>query len=296
MEMTPMGPFPFTALPKRPRLEWPGQAQLAFWAVPNVEVFMFNWPMPGEQNQRPDPTRFAHPHVRQWCQREYGNRAGIWRLMEVMAKHGVRGTVALNSSVCDYRPEIVRTAMELGWEFMGHGQTNSRRVPEVASASDEIRSTLDRIEAFTGKRPRGWLGPGLDETWDTLEILADEGVQYVCDWVCDDMPFKIELPTGKAIYSLPYNFECNDVPAFLYRNYTTAEFEAVIRAQFDTLYREGATAARVMGLALHPWQMGLPHRISFLDSAFDYLFEHPNVWKATGSEILDAYMTSGAAV
>jgi peptidoglycan/xylan/chitin deacetylase (PgdA/CDA1 family) len=208
----------------------------------------------------------------------------------------MRGTVALNSYVCDFRPDVVRAALDLGWEIMGHGQTNSRRVPEVPDARDEIRRTLDRIESFTGKRPRGWLGPGLDETWDTLEILADEGVQYVSDWVCDDMPFKIELPGGRHIVSMPYSFECNDVPAFLYRHYTTAEFESVIRSQFDTLYREGTESARVMALAIHPWQMGLPHRIPYLDSALGYLFSHPGVWKATGSEIVDAYLASAAAI
>jgi len=291
----PMGPFAFTALPKRPTMHWPDGGRVAFWIIPNVEVFMFDYPMPGEENQRPDPSRFRYPHVRQWSQREYGNRAGVWRLMEVMSKHGMPGTVALNSWVCRYRPDIVRATVDLGWEIMGHGQTNSRRIPEVEDAHDEIKRTLDEIEAFTGTRPRGWLGPGLDETWDLLEWLVDEGVQYVCDWVCDDMPFKIDV-RGKTIVSMPYSFECNDVPAFLYRKYTTAEFEEVVRAQFDTLYREGAESARVMGLAIHPWQMGLPHRIGHLDSMLSYILGHPGVAKATGSQILQWYLHSAAAV
>jgi peptidoglycan/xylan/chitin deacetylase (PgdA/CDA1 family) len=155
MEKTQFGPFPFTALPKRPHLQWPAGAQLALWVIPNIEVFMLDYPMPGENNERPDPSKFANPHVRRWSQREYGNRAGVWRLMELLKKHDIRGTVALNSLVCDHRPEIVHAAMELGWEFMGHNQTNSRRSTELPDERDEIRRTLDRIERFTGKRPRG---------------------------------------------------------------------------------------------------------------------------------------------
>ena len=129
-----------------------------------------------------------------------------------------------------------------------------------------------------------------------LEILVDEGVQYVADWVCDDMPFKIELGGGRRILSIPYSFECNDVPAFMYRHYTSAEFEQVIRNQFDTLYKEGAESARVMAIAIHPWQFGQPHRIPYFDSALRYILDHPQVWKATGSEIVDAYLASPQAL
>lgn len=295
MQKTPTGPMPFTPLPHRPRMRWPNGERLAFWLIPNIELFVLDWPMPGEANERPDPARFAYPHVRRWSQREYGNRAGVWRMMESMARRGMRGTVALNSMVCEHRAHIVRAAMDLGWEFIGHGQTNSRRLPEVRDEREEIRRTLDDIESFTGKRPRGWLGAGLDETWDTLDILIDEGVQYVADWVCDDMPFKMDVG-GRQILSIPYSFEANDVPGILYRHYTTPEFEQVVRAQFDTLYRESAESARVMALAVHPWQIGLPHRIGHFDAMLDYILGHPGVWKATGSEIIDAYLGSEMAI
>ena len=295
MEKNPSGPFPFTALPHRQKLQWPHNHRLPFWVIPNIEVFMLDFPMPGDANERPNLATFQHPHVRRWAQREYGNRAGVWRIMEIMARHGVRGTVALNSLVCKHRPEVVRAAMDFGWEFMGHCQTNSKRLHEVPDAHDEIKRTLDAIEAFTGARPRGWLGAGLDETWDTLDLLIEEGVDYIADWICDDMPFKMDVG-GRQIVSIPYSFESNDVPAFLYRRESTPEFEQVVRSQFDTLYKESAGAARVMALAIHPWQMGLPHRAPHLDSMLGYICSHPGVWKATGSEIVDAYLASPAAV
>lgn len=281
------GPFPYTPVNRRPRLAWPGGARLALWVIPNIEIFPLDEPVPGGTGKAPD--------IINWAARDYGARVGIFRMMEVMSRHGVRGTVALNSEVCDGYPEIVEDAVALGWEFMGHNQSNSRYL-HLMSPQDERKVVLDtfnRIEAATGARPRGWLSSGLQQSWHTLDYLIEAGATYVADWINDDQPYLMDVD-GRRLVSIPYSGEINDLPQILRMGRTADEFETMIRRQFDTLYREGAESGRVMAICLHPFIIGVPHRISALDSALEYICGHDGVWKATGSEIIDHYLDSGA--
>jgi peptidoglycan/xylan/chitin deacetylase (PgdA/CDA1 family) len=150
-----------------------------------------------------------------------------------------------------------------------------------------------KIEQITGSKPRGWLGSGLQETWNTLDYLAASGIDYVCDWVNDDQPYLMDVGAGRMV-SLPYSTEINDLPAFHRFFRSVEDFEAMIRRQFDTLYREGAESGRVMAIALHPFVIGMPHRIWALESGLDYIAGHDDVWFATGREIVDHYLASGS--
>ena len=163
----------------------------------------------------------------------------------------------------------------------------------LADARAEIFTTYERIEAFTGTRPVGWLGAGIEETWNSLDYLIDAGAPYGADWICDDQPYLMDVG-GRRIVSTPYSFETNDIN-FIYRKFEPAVFERMIRDQFDTLYREGAETGRVMAICLHPWVVGMPHRIGYLDSALEYICRHEGVWKATDAEIARHYLDSGAA-
>src|SRR2546425_12291218 len=145
------GPFPYVPINRRPTITWPNGARLALWTSPNVEPFPLNEPVPGGTGLAPD--------VINWAPRDYGNRVGIFRMMEVMARHGVRGTVALNAEVCDDYPQIIEDARALGWEFMGHNQSNARLLHLMAP--DEERrgglATVSPLEKATGHRPKGGL-------------------------------------------------------------------------------------------------------------------------------------------
>lgn len=274
------GPFPYSAMPSRAPLRWPNGARLALWVIPNIESFALDEPIAGGTGKVPD--------VPAWSVREYGARVGVFRIMEVLRRHGVRGTVALNADVCDAYPEIVTAAVDLGWELMGHGVTNTRRLDAVADEAATVRETFERIERATGKRPAGWLSPGLQETWDTLEHLAACGAGYVADWTVDDRPIWLTAG-GTQLVGVPYTFELNDKPAYERMGRTAEEFEGTIRRQFDVLYAESATSSNVMAIALHPYLSGHPHRIGALDGALAYVRSHGDVWLATGSEIADAF-------
>jgi allantoinase len=275
-------PFSYIPIHKRPRIVWPNNARLALWVIPNIEVFSLN-----EHIVANDQI----PNVPAFSQRDYGARVGIWRIMEVLERYRVRATVALNSEVCDAYPEIIAEAVGLDWEFMGHNESNTRRLNQIQPEEEKplIIRSLQRIEQATGKKPVGWLGSGLQETWHTVQHLADAGCKYVADWVNDDQPYLMHVGE-KSIVSLNYSLEINDKPAFEYHNRTAEEFETMIRRQFDVLYREGAVSGRVMAIALHPYIIGVPYRIDALDAALRYICSHEGVWLATGEEIVDYYL------
>ncbi|HEY8580344.1 MAG TPA: polysaccharide deacetylase family protein [Beijerinckiaceae bacterium] len=265
--------FPYTAIVDRPPVKWPNGARVALWVVPNIEHFHLELG-PGA------------PDVRNHGRRDYGNRVGVWRLMETLTKHGVRGTVALNGEVVRHYPRIMEECAKLDWELMGHGMTNSvmlsgmDRERELAC----IRETRAAVESC-GQKMRGWLGPGLTETFATLDLLRAEGVEYVADWCNDDLPYRM----NNGLYSIPYTLEMNDMPLFANPSISIVDFERRIRDSFDVLYAEGAVNGRAMCIALHPFLIGAAHRIKYLDSALAYIRSHPDVWLATGAEIIEAY-------
>jgi peptidoglycan/xylan/chitin deacetylase (PgdA/CDA1 family) len=281
------GPFPYSPIIHRPKLTWSGGAHVALWVIPNIEFFALDEKVPAGSGGSNAPV----PDVPQWAVRDYGNRVGVFRMMETLARYGVRGTVALNSEVCAHHPQIIQEGNRLGWEWMGHNESNTRRLNALAPGEEPrvIENTLATIQKAAGKRPVGWLGSGLQETWDTVDLLAANGVEYVADWVNDDQPYAMTLDNGKTILSVPYSHEINDKPAFENHHRTADEFRDMICRQFDTLYREGAESGRVMAICLHPYITGVPHRIGALDAALDYITRHDRVWKATGAEIARHY-------
>ena len=281
-------PFPYSPIVDRLAWRWPNGSRLALWIIPNIEVFALHERMPAGSGNVPDVPAYGV--------RDYGNRVGVWRIIEVLDRYRMRATAALNSEVCDACPRIIEEGVRRGWEFMGHGESNTRRLTTVTPEDEGrvIHNALERIRRATGGRPEGWLGPGLQETWHTLAHLAAEGLAYVADWVNDDQPYFVDVG-GRRLVSVPYSYEVNDKPAYETHHLTPEQFEALVRRQFDVLYRESATAARVMAIALHPYITGVPHRIDALDSALAYIAGHPGVWPATGAEIARAYREAGPA-
>jgi peptidoglycan/xylan/chitin deacetylase (PgdA/CDA1 family) len=287
MQPSSRGPFPNLPIARRKHFEWPDGNRLALWVVPNLEYFHLDDPLPGIHNERVAAASAKVPDVRSWSIREYGNRVGVWRFFDVLSRYGIRGTAALNSDLCDFHPEIIDRAVELGWEFMGHGQTNAVRLNEMPPEQEAaaIRATLERIAAATGVRPKGWLGAGVAETWHTLDHLLAEGVEYVADWTCDDLPFRMQVG-GRTLFSVPYTLQASDSCQCYNQKATADEFERVLIRQFDWLYRESERAPRVMAISIHPFIAGVPHWIGALDAALEHACSHAGVWRATGGEIV----------
>lgn len=285
MKQRPYGPFEYAPIIHRKKLEWPNGARVALWVIPNIEFFSLAERIPTAS------ATGKLPDVPSWAARDYGNRVGVFRFMEVFDRYGIRATVALNSDICLHHPQIIAEGNKRQWEWMGHNKTNTTRLIDLPEGKEPevIKEVLDTIQRVAGKRPKGWLGSGLQETWSTLDILAVEDVEYVCDWANDDQPYAMSLEGGKGIVAIPYSQDINDIPAFERHNRTADEFRDMICRQFDTLYAEGAQSGRVMAICLHPYLTGRPYRIQALDQALAYICAHKEVWLATGSEIISAY-------
>ncbi|HZM35183.1 MAG TPA: polysaccharide deacetylase family protein [Burkholderiales bacterium] len=284
--MLPRDRLPYSAIVDRPRLELPSGARLAVWTIVNVEEWSIERPMP-RMVLSPPLGQPLQPDLPNWAWHEYGMRVGFWRLAEVLKKFDIKATLAINGSVCRTYPRVAKAALEAGWEFMGHGYIQ-RPMHHVEDQRAAIRQTIEEIRAFTGKAPRGWESPGLTETYDTIDWLAEAGIEYVADWVLDDQPVEIRTAT-RPVVSIPYTVELNDIPMMLLQSHPSAEWLQRGIDHFERLYAEGEKSARVMAISVHPYITGVPHRVGYLERLYETIRQRPGVLMWKGEEILDWY-------
>lgn len=266
----------------RPRIRWPNGARVAFWVAPNIEFYELDPPRNPARAAWPRPV----PDVLNYSYRDYGNRCGFWRMHDAMAKHGVRGSVSLNVAMCQHHPEIVRACADAGWEFYSHGTYNTRYLFGMSEEQERavIRDSIDTIREYTGQKLDGWLAPALTYTDDTLDLVAEMGLTYVCDLFHDDQPGPVRVRSGR-LASIPYSLEMNDVIVYNVNLVQPRRYAEILKRQFDRLYREGETSGTVMCIPLHPYLVGHPYRISAFEEALAYIAGHDGVWLATGREI-----------
>jgi len=289
--MLPNERISYSAIPDRPSLILPGGARLVVWVIINVEEWNPRETMP-RTVLTPPAGGSPMPDLPNWAWHEYGNRIGFWRILEVLDHFRIRAVVAINGSAIQAYEPISRAALERDWEFIGHGfgQKNMQNVPDERA---DIARTREVIREFTGRAPRGWLGPGLTETWETPDILAEEGYEYVCDWVLDDQPVVLKTRT-RPLVSVPYTQECNDVAMMLIQHHQAAEYRDRAIAQFEQLYDDARESARIMALVAHPYIMGAPHRLRYFREALEHIRSRPGVFFWTGEQILDWYTNVSA--
>jgi allantoinase len=282
-------PFDYSPIARRTQHALPDGAQLAVWIGVNIEHY--RWGQPALSLAQftaqlvPDPTNYG------W--RDYGPRVGIWRLIEILDTFGVRASAVMNSEVCVHYPEIVEEALQRRWAVVAHGRDNSTwqtgmELDEERAFITEIVETLERA---TGRRPSGWLGPALTATPNTYNLLAELGFTYTLDWANDDQPYPLKVQSGKLI-SVPYSSEVNDIPAFVLHHQTGEEFAQSLVDQFETLYEEGASSLRIMGIGIHPFLVGQPFRARHFARALEHIVKHERVWLTTSDEIAAWYQSA----
>jgi peptidoglycan/xylan/chitin deacetylase (PgdA/CDA1 family) len=229
------------------------------------------------------------PDVPNWSWHEYGMRVGAWRFFDLFARLGIRPTLATNARVCEDYPRVAEQAKRDGWEFMGHAY-DQMPIHKHEDQAAMIGRSMDILERFTGKRPVGWLGPGLTQTLETPELLVAAGVKYIGDWVYDDEPTVIRTANGPLV-TLPYTVELNDIPMMIVQHHESDYLLKRAIDQFDRLYAEGKDRAKIMALAIHPYISGQPHRIKYLEAIYDYVNRFEGVLHWNGAEILDWYQS-----
>jgi len=289
--MLPHERVAYSPIVNRPRLALPG-ARLAVWVIVNVEEWNPREAMP-RTVLTPPAGGSPMPDIPNWAWHEYGNRVGFWRMLDVLDRFAVPVVLAINGSAIETYEPIARAALDRGWEFIGHGygQKNMQKVPDERA---DIVKTTQVIRGFTGRAPRGWLGPGLTETWDTPDILAEEGYEYVCDWVLDDQPVLLQT-RSRPLVSVPYTQECNDVAMMLIQHHTAREYRDRSIDQFEQLYADSNQSARVMALVMHPYIMGAPHRLRYVEETLRHMRAREEVVFWTGEQILDWFLAAQAA-
>lgn len=286
--------IPYQAIVDRPRLHLPDGKRIAVWVIVNVEEWRIERPMP--RTVLPPPMgQPLLPDVPNWAWHEYGMRAGFWRQHAALTQRNIPVTLAINGNVCRSYPRVAEAARDADWEFMGHGfvQGPMHRLEDQRQA---IEDAMSAIAAFTGTRPRSWESPGLTETDETLDLLREAGIDYVADWVIDDLPQDIDTPHG-PITTIPYTVEVNDIAVHALQHHDSEVFLTRGKRQFDRLYAEAAENARVMAISVHPYITGVPHRIKALEDLLDHVGGHDGTLWMTASEIGDWYraqMSGGA--
>jgi allantoinase len=285
--MQPRERLAFSPIEGRAPLKFPAGIRLVVWPVLALEDWDISRAMarmvispPQGQPMLPD-----HPN---WSRHEYGMRVGFWRLKKVLERVGATPTVTLNAKVCDTYPQVVAACIEAGWELNAHGY---EQIPmhKVEDQRAVIQKSIAVIEKFSGKRPRGWFGPGLTQTFDTLDYLSEAGIEYIGDWVLDDEPVTLKT-AHRPIVALPYNFEIHDIVLMALQHHPSDMMHRRAMDHFECLYAESAERAKIMAIAVHPYLSGAPHRIKHVERTYEDILGRPGVACWDGARILDWYL------
>jgi allantoinase len=286
--MQPHERLAFSPIEGRPPLKLPAGARMVIWPVLALEHWDISRPMarmvispPQGQPLQPD-----HPN---WSWHEYGMRVGVWRLMRMLDRLKAPPTVTLNARVCETYPQVVAACVERGWELNAHGyeQMPMHKVDDQRAA---IERSIAVIEKFSGRRPRGWFGPGLTQTFDTLDHLSAAGIEYIGDWVLDDEPVTLKT-AHRPVVALPYNFEVHDIVLMNLQHMSSDMMFARGIDQFDCLYRESAERPKFMAVGMHGYLSGVPHRIGHVERLYETMLARPGVVCWNGEQILDWYLS-----
>ena len=284
--------YDWSPLLNRGVLRWPDNARVALCVIVNLEHVQWTPPegshntvLAGGLAPRPFPDYSLFSH------REYGHRVGIFRVLDTLEQHGIKATVAMDGLTAENYPYLVQHCKDRGCEIIGHGKSASQVITNNMPAEEEleyIQTSIDALRRATGTAPTGWLGPEYGESSRTPQLLAQAGISYVCDWANDEQPYPMKSDSGE-LFALPAMLELDDIVALWDRRVPIDRYAQMLKESFDTLYQDGEQTGRLMVLNLHPWLIGQPFRIGYLNDALGHMVRRSGVWAATGSQIIDWY-------
>ena len=285
--------YDWSPITKRGVLRWPDSARVAICVIVNLERFEWQAPegsfqaasLSGGISPRPFPDYMRLSH------RDYGHRVGIFRVLDVLEKYGIKPTVAMDALSAEHYPFLVNHCLQRGCEIIGHGISVSQMITSNMSEQQEreyIRNSVGTLKRTTGVAPVGWLGAEYGESARTPQLLSQEGIRYVCDWTNDEQPYLLKTAHGE-LFALPIMLELDDVNALWDRHVAIGRYRDMLKEGFDTMYRDSSESGRLLTLNLHPWLIGQPFRIRYLDDALGHMMRRKKVWAASGSEIIEWY-------
>ena len=296
-------PYAWSPMISRQPLRWPGGKKLALVITMNCEY----WDLTKESAEPyyaggppmlPDSLPGNVADYPNFTWREYGQRVGVWRLFKLFEDMGAPFSVTINAKTALERPEIIAYVNARGWEIVAHnyeqGELLTRYSFDIDKERALIKATLAVYEKTVGRKAKGWLSSSLRSTSNTPNILAEQGLQFFCDYMNDEQPYLIQTPSG-PIVNVPYTIEINDFTFFHRRAMSTWDAARMLKDQFDELYREGGESGRIMSVGLHPHVSGHPHRMPCFREFLTHAKQHPDVWWTTREEISDWYLKNHGA-
>jgi len=276
------GRYAYQPITDRPDFRWPNGARLAIYLGLNLEHFAF-----GEGLGAELAPGGPQPDILNYAWRDYGNRVGAWRMLDMLDALQMPATVLANSAMYDYAPQLMAACRAHGYEVAGHGRTNSER-QSVMSEDDERAMIVEATRVITtaeGARPTGWLSPWIAESRVTPDLLAEAGYRYTLNWCMDDQPVWMATSAGPLL-SIPYPQEVNDIPAVVARKDGAAQFADMIVDNFDEMLEQSRGQSLVMGIALHPYILGQPYRLRHLRRALTHIANRrADIWLTRAGDI-----------
>ncbi len=287
MRRSDHGRYPYSALPDRPVFDWPGGQRLAVYFALNLETFSF-----GEGLGAKLVPAMGEPDVLNYTWRDYGNRVGGWRLRDLFDQLDLPAAVLVNTWLYDEAPELIAAFRARGDEMVGHGRTNSERQGAMSEAQEAemIGEVVARMTREEGRPPAGWLGPWISQSPVTPDLLAEAGFVYGLDWAMDEQPVVMRTRGGAKLLSVPYPQELNDIPTIVARQASGVEFADAIIDAFDEMLELSQSAPLVLGVALHAYIVGQPHRLRHLRRALSHIAgRRDQIWLTNPGEIANHF-------
>jgi allantoinase len=282
--------YEWSAIQDRKPVIWPGGKSVALWVCVSLEWFPIT---PSDTPFRaPGHMQTAYPDYRHYTARDYGNRVGVYRLLEAFAKAGVMASFATNSAIAERYPQLVAEIVAAGHEIIAHSTDMNGTIATGIPIEEEralIAQSLDTLEKATGSRPTGWLSIARSQSWNTAELLREAGVRYCCDWMNDDLPYRF----NNDLINLPLNHELSDRQIITVQQQSADSYAQQMRDAFNWL--AGESGGRMLPLHLTPYIMALPYRISALEDLLCGLAARPECWVATGGDIVSAWEAQAGA-
>jgi len=285
--------YDWSMMADRAPVQWPNGSKVALWINVAMQYFPLN--QQGKPFAPVGGMTTAYPDLRHYTLREYGNRVGIFRLLKAFDKYGVKPTFAVQTRLAERYPYLINKLLERGDELICHGwhmDAPHYGGQDRAIESELMKKSLDGLRKITGRDIKGWLSPSKSQSFNTPELLVENGIDYMCDWINDELPYSFRTPAGE-ITAMPLSTELEDRFIMQANLHSESEYADQIIDAFDFLLAEATEtgAGRMLALSIHPWMLGQPHRIGKLEQVLEYITGHDSVWSASAGEICDSQRT-----
>ena len=282
--------YEWSMLKDRPKVSWPDGKSLALWVNVGIQFFPLN--QKGIPFKVPGGMTKPYPDLRHFSLRDYGNRVGIYRFFKAFDQYGIKPTFAVNSRLAERTPYLMDKMKERGDEIICHGYHMDALHYGGQDENEEaelVKKSLSDLRQMSDQEVNGWISPSKNESANTPDLLAENGVTYFCDWVNDEMPYPFKTKNGN-ITAMPLSTELEDYFVILNNQHSAESWSEQVCDACDFLIKEASPEnGRILSLNIHPWVLGQPHRIGYLEKVLDYISSKPEVWSAHAGEILKAW-------